>query len=441
MYFCWLVSNFYTNKIFQLFRRATKLDIVKVFSFTAMSTLVRMLTGFVSVKVVAAIIGPAGVALVGQLNNFTTIALSISTGGINSGITKYIAEYKEDSAKVKDCLSTALRITVGCSLLVGLFLIFFHTYLSRYVMLSPDYGYVFVIFGFSILFYALNMGLASVINGFKEFKRYVRINVAGSLVGLVFTLSLVFLWQLQGALVSAVTFQSIMLFISLWMVRKLPWLRWSCFRNKLNVELSKRYFRYSLMTLTSAASMPVCQMLLRGYVISRISTMEAGWWEAMNRISSMYLMVVTTSFSVYYLPRLSELADRKELRSEIFRSYKVIVPCLLGGLVLVYLLRFFVIRLLFTPDFLPMEKLFAWQLAGDFFKITSWLLAFLMVAKAMTRWYMATEVGFSLLFVSLGFLFMQWNGVVGITQAYLVSYVLYLAFMAWLFRNLLFHGR
>lgn len=435
------MSNFYTNKIFQLFRRATRLDIVKVFSFTAMSTLVRMLTGLVGVKVVAGIIGPAGVALVGQLNNFATIALSLSTGGINSGITKYIAEYKEDTDKVKDCLSTALRITVVCSLAVGLLLIAGHSYLSQYVMLSPDYGYVFVIFGFTILFYALNMALASVINGFKEFKRYVRINIAGSLVGLVFTLSLVFLWQLKGALISAVTFQSIMLFISLWMVRKLPWLRWSYFKNKLNKELSKKYLRYSLMTFASAATVPISQMMLRGYVISEISATEAGWWEAMNRISNMYLMVITTSFSVYYLPRLSELTDKKELRAEIFRSYKVIIPCLLGGFTLVYFLRFFVIRLLFTPEFLPMEHLFVWQLAGDFFKISSWLLSFLMVAKAMTRWFIATEVGFSLLFVGLGFLFMQMNGVVGITQAYLVNYILYMALMTYIFRNLLLYGK
>lgn len=435
------MGNFFTNKIFQLFRRATRLDIVKVFSFTALSTLVRMLTGLVSVKVVAGIIGPAGVALVGQLNNFVTIALSLSTGGINNGITKYIAEYRYEEDKVRDCLSTALRITVACSLAVGLLLIVGHSCLSRYVMLSAKYGYVFVIFGFTILFYALNMALTSVINGFKEFKRYVQINIAGSLAGLVFTLSLVFLWQLKGALISAVTFQSIMLFISLWMVRKLPWVRWNYFKKKLNKELSKKYLRYSLMTFASAATVPVSQMLLRGYVISAISATEAGWWEAMNRISNMYLMVITTSFSVYYLPRLSELTDRRELRAEIFRSYKVIVPCLLGGFALIYFLRFFVIRLLFTPEFLPMENLFAWQMAGDFFKITSWLLAFLMVAKAMTKWYITTEVGFSLTFVGLGFLFMKVNGVVGITQAYLVNYILYMAIMAYIFRKLLLYGK
>lgn len=432
---------FYHNKIFQLLRRATKLDIVKVFSFTAISTLVRMLTGLISVKVVASIIGPAGVALVGQLNNFATIALSLSTGGINSGITKYIAEYKDDENKVKDCLSTALRITVACSLLVGVGLILFHSYLSEMVMLSPDYGYVFVIFGFTILFYALNMGLASVINGFKEFKKYVKINIAGSIIGLVFTLSLVFLWELEGALIGAVTFQSIMFFVSLWMLRRTPWLSWSYFKQKLDSNLSKKYFRYSLMTFASAATLPISQMLLRGYVISEISATEAGWWEAMNRISNMYLMVITTSFSVYYLPRLSELTDKKELRNEIFRSYKIIVPCLLVGFTLVYLLRYIVIRLLFTPDFLPMENLFVWQLLGDFFKITSWLLSFLMVAKAMSKWFIITEVVFSLLFVGLGFVFMHFNGVVGITQAYMFNYIAYLLMMIFIFRNLLFYGK
>lgn len=435
------MGDFYHNKIFRLLYRATKLDIVKVFSFTAMSTLVRMLTGLVSVKVVASIIGPAGVALVGQLNNFATIALSLSTGGINNGITKYVAEYKEDESKVRDCLSTALRITVVCSLVVGIVLILFHSYLSEYIMLSSDYGYVFVIFGFTILFYALNMGLTSVINGFKEFKQYVKVNIAGSIIGLIFTLSLVLLWELKGALISAVTFQSIMLFISLWMIRKMSWLRWEYFKQKLNTELTKKYFRYSLMTLVSAAVVPVSQMILRGYVISEISVTEAGWWEAMNRISNMYLMVITTSFSVYYLPRLSELTDKRELRNEIFRSYKVIVPCLLIGFALIYILRYWVIRLLFTPDFYPMENLFFWQLLGDFFKIASWVLAFLMVAKAMTKWYIFTEILFCTSRVCLGFIFMHFNGVVGINQGYCINYFAYLLMMIFIFRKLLFYEK
>lgn len=426
------------NKSLIFIKKAFQADIVKVFFLTAISTLVKMLTGLVSVKVVATIIGPSGIALLGQLNNFATIVMTMASGGINSGITKYVAEYKDSDDKVKDLLSTALRITVWCSLAVGLCMILLHRFLSTLIMLSPEYGYVFIIFGFTVFLYALNMMLTSVLNGYKEFKKYVSVNIVGSLLGLLFTLGFILTLGLRGALISAVTFQSVMFFVTLWMIRKLPWVSWDFFKRHIETDILKKYFRYTVMTLVTAATVPVSQMLLRGYVISEISPIEAGWWEGMNRISNMYLMIITSSFSVYYLPRLSEIQDNKELRSEILRSYKVVVPTLLTGFVLVYLLRYWVVKILFTADFLPMTSLFIWQLLGDFFKICSWLLAFLMIAKSMTRVFVVTEVVFAIIFVVLGFTFMQWNGVIGVTQAYALNYIFYMSCMVLIFRKTLF---
>lgn len=75
---------------------------------------------------------------------------------------------------------------------------------------------------------------------------------------------------------------------------------------------------------------------------------------------------------------------------------------------------------------------------GDFFKISSWLLAYLMIAKSMMRLFVTTEIVFALTFVFLGFLFMKFNGVVGITQGYFVNYVLYTVCMVVVFRKLIF---
>lgn len=417
--------------------RVLKADIVKVFSLTSISTLVKMCTGLVSVKIVASIIGPAGVALVGQLNNFSTIALSLATGGINSGITKYVAEYKSDASKVKQYLATAFRITVVCSLLVGLVLLLLCKQLSSLIMMTPQYWYVFAIFGITITFYGLNNMLVSVVNGYKQFNKYVKVNVVSSIFGVAFTVALVLALGLPGALISAVTFQSLMIFVSVLMLRKLEWLRKDWLVGKFKRTIASQYFRYALMTLLSAFLVPISQMLLRGYVISEISITEAGWWEGMNRISNMYLMVITSSFSVYYLPRLSEISDRIELRHEIFIYYKVIVPLLLAGFTVIYFLRFFIVKLLFTHEFMPMTQLFIWQMAGDFFKICSWLLAFLMVAKSMTKAYISTEIIFTLSYILLGYTFIRFDGIVGLCQAYLTNYVLYLAVLTFMFRKLL----
>jgi PST family polysaccharide transporter len=430
--------NYYYQQLLLFAKRVAKADIVRVFSLTSISTLVRMLTGMISVKIVSTIIGPAGVALLGQLNNFSSIALNLSSGGINSGITKYVSEYKEDKNKVSAYISTALRITVVCSLIVGLLMIILHSYISNLVMLSSEYGYVFVVFGFTILLYSLNSLLTSILNGFKEFQLFVKLSIVSTLFGLVFSVSLVLCWELKGALISAVTFQSVMLFVTLWMLRKLPWLKWSWFKEKYSWKISKEYLHFSAMTLTSIAVVPVSQMILRGYIMKEISPVEAGWWEAMNRLSGVYLSVITTSFGIYYLPRLSELHDNLSLHREIMKSYKVVVPILLVGLTTVYFLRSFVIRILFSPDFAPMENLFMWQQLGDLFKISSWLLAYLMVAKARTTLFIVTEIFGSVFFVLLGFLFMHFNGVVGLTQAYFVNYVAYMLIMVIAFRKIVF---
>lgn len=407
-----------------------------------MSTLVRMCTGLVSVKIVATIIGPVGVALVGQLSNFSSMVMSFSSGGINSGITKYVSEHKKDESYIKNLLSNALKITAICSVVCSIPIIILHRYISELIMLTPEYGYVFLIFGFTLFFYAANNMLLSIMNGYKEFKRYVRISIANTIFGFIFTITLVLTLGLPGALISSVTFQSFMIFVTMWMMRKLPWFKISYFKEKLSKTIASKYFRYTLMTLTSAVMAPVSQMFLRGYVMSHISEVEAGWWEGMNRISAMYLMVITSSFSIYYLPRLSELHNPKELHHEIFKAYKVIIPMLLGGFSLIYFLRFIVIKILFTPAFEPMQKLFIWQLGGDFFKICSWLLAFLMVAKAMTKAFMATEIIFTLIFVGLGLLFVHISdSVVGLNQAYLANYVLYTLAMVFLFRNIIFIRR
>ena len=410
----------YINLIKNIVHRILHADIVKVFSFTSVATLVKMATGLVSVKVVASIIGPAGVALVGQLNNFATIVMQLACGGINSGITKYVSENKEDKGKLRSLLSTAFRITLVCSFAVGLLMIVFHRKLSRLIMLSDGYGYVFVVFGF------------------KEFSEYVSINIANSIVGLCFTLVFAICFGLKGALLSAISYQSVMFFVTLFMVRKLPWVNVSFFKEKFSSPVAKKYLQYTLMALVSAACLPVVQLLLRGNIISQLSLEHAGWWEGMNRISNMYLMVITTSFSVYYLPRLSEIHDKYGLKREIFKAYAVIVPMLLVGFTAIYLLRFFVIRLLFTPEFMPMEQLFGWQMTGDLFKICSWLLAYLMLAKAKTVLFVSTEIGFSLLYLALGFVLVKINGVVGLTQAYLINYIIYTIVMAIAFKGILF---
>ncbi len=425
------------SKIKEFSLRILKVDIIKVFSLNAISTLIRMLAGMISVKVIAVIIGPSGIALLGQLKNLESMLLGFANGGINNGITKYVAEYKDDENEVKKYISNAFRITIIATFIIAIILILGCKSISRLILMSDEYSYVFIVFGLTIILFTLNALLISILNGYKEFRKYVIINICGTIFGLLYSVALVFLWGLPGAMINTVTYQSVIFFVTLWMCRKMPWMKKEFFLDKLNKPIVRKYLGFSMMTLVTLALAPTVRIFLRSYVITEISAAEAGIWEGMNSISSMYLSVITTAFSIYYLPRLSEIKDGGELHKEIFRCYKVFVPMLLGMCLAIFILRHFIIRLLFTPEFDMMEGLFIWQLAGDFFKICSWMLAYIMVAKAMTKSYIATEIIFGLLYLVMSFLFMRINGIVGLVQGYLLNYIIYLIAMIIMFRSII----
>lgn len=413
-------------------------DLIKVFSFTGISTIVKLISSYITVKVVASIIGPSGIALIGQLQNFAAILTTLGAGGINNGVVKFVSEYKDEETHLQNYLRNGLKITVYLSLFFGFLLIVLSKYLAKWILLDNQFYYVFIFFGVSLFFLSINNYLLSILNGFKEFKKFVAINIATSLFGLIFTVSLVFLFHLRGALIASVSYQSIVLFVTMIYLRKSPWFTRYYLWGKTNKKVIKKYLSFSLMAFISAATVPVSQMIVRGYLIKNFSIDSAGYWEGMNRISGLYLMFITTSFSVYYLPRLSEIKDNPTLKSEIFKVYKIITPIIAGSLLLIFIMKDFLINILFTKEFYPMKDLFFWQLIGDFFKIMSWILAFVMVAKSMSKIYIITEVIFSSFFVGLAILFIDYFGLIGATQSYCLNYFLYFMVMIFIFKKLLF---
>lgn len=70
------------------------------------------------------------------------------------------------------------------------------------------------------------------------------------------------------------------------------------------------------------------------------------------------------------------------------------------------------------------------------FKIGSWLLAYLMLAKALTKEYIITEILFSVTLIFLSRWFIGQYGVIGATYAFALNYGLYWILMWWLLKNI-----
>ena len=417
--------------------------LIKISSLTFVSTLVKMLTSFFTNKIVALFVGPNGLAIIGQFGNFIGIFSSISTGGVTAGTTKFVSEYKTQPEKCKPYIIFTLQLSVLISVISGIIIIFLSNFASNHIFGNAKYSTIITIFGITLLFYSLNSALLSIINGFGYYKNYVIINIINSIVGFTFTIVLVILWKLEGALLAMVTYQSVIFLITFFFIRNLQYFTWNEFFQKINRSVRNDLFQYTLMTLLGTILYPIAQIIIRNYLILNVSLADAGIWEGLNRISNIYIIFITSTLSVYYLPRLSELQSNYEIMNEVLNTLKIITPFLLISIFLVVSLRDNVILLLFSKEFISMRGLFIVQFIALFVKVIGWLIAYPMLAKKMTKKFISTEILYNICWVLISIPLINHYGIQGAVVGYLITYIIYLIYVVIIMKPYLFithHG-
>ena len=401
------------------------MNLLKTSVLNGIAVLIRTATLFILNKILAVYVGPSGYAVIGQFQNFIQIVTTFAGGAINTAVIKYTAEYYDDKNKQRIVWKAAGSIILLFSIIATVLIIVFQRQLSFLIFHNYEYQSIFVWFAIFLVFFNFNALFLAILNGKKEILKLVVANISGSLFSLVITSILAIKYKLYGALIALSIYQSIVFFITLLLCYKADWFRLSYLFGRIDPNIAKKFGAFALMALTSAVCLPLSQIFIRSYLTGEFGINYAGYWEAMIRLSGGYLMLVTTTLGVYYLPRLSELSIISDIKKEVYLGYKFIFPLALLGAMSVYFLRDWIIAVLFTDSFLPMRDLFLWQMIGDSLKIGSWILAYLMLSKAMTKLFIVTEISFSILLVLLTYLCTKLFGFEGVSIAHLINYACY----------------
>lgn len=406
------------------------MTLIKTSVLNAIAVAIRVLSSIALNKIIAIYVGPSGYALIGQFQNLVTMLTTFANGGMNTGVTKGTAEHYDDTERQQRLWRTAGTITVSSASVVGLLIIMFSPAISRHVLNDEHFWGIFVWLGLSLVLIALNGLLLAILNGKKQIKLFVAINIVGSLVGLAVTGMLTILLGLKGALIALSVNQALVFFVSAFACLRQPWFRVSMLIGTIDSHALRELLKFTAMTLTSAIVVPLTQILIRNHLIDRFGMANAGYWEALSRISGLYLTVITVPLSIYYLPRLAEIRSADEMRREILSGYRLILPTTVIGAATIYFIRDIIIGILFTRDFVPMRALFGWQVVGDVFKISGWLFGYVLIARGMAKSFIATEIMFGALWYGLVLVLTRTNGLVGAQMAYALNYLAYAAVLA-----------
>ncbi len=381
--------------------------------------------------------GASGMALLGSFKNFTSMFKSMSTLGINNLVVKLVVENKEDKKELSIIYSTFFWVFLLISIVLGGGILIFSGFIAEFLFFSKSYLIPVQFFALLLPLVVLNVFWMAIYNGLEAFKKIVVIQIISNV--LVFGLTAFLIWKqnIFGGLLSVALSELLLILVTFLFVRRDK----SYFQFDLQRIVSQKYFeailKFSSMALLSAIIVPLTLILIRTQIINRYSIEEAGIWDAVNRLSSFYMLIFSSGLSLYYMPKLASLETEVEFKEELKSYFKILVPLFLIILIVVFFAKEIIVDLAFTPAFSKIKGLLIWQLSADFVRIMALAFGYQILVKAMIKKYFIIEIAFHLVYLFLSYYLVQFYSLEGALQAYFFANLFSFTLILWMFRKLL----
>lgn len=394
-----------------------------------LSVLVRAVVSLVINKLFAVFYGPNGITLYSHFQNLISIVTTVPDGGVNVGAIKFLAPARLRSATYKRYFWASFLLNLLC---IGLALLLIFSFPGYFldVFLDADaqvwrWG---LYFAAGVCLLTLNVFLLSVLLSQRALKWHMLSTAAGALAGVLALYVSRGVWPLEQVLLLVLGAQASVFILTLAILgwqRLLP----SVGRLRIPCSVYRGLGKYILMAISAVVCLKLTNFYIRDYVIAQFNLYQTGLWQAVVKVSESYSAVYTSLVGMLVYPRMAALANQHEaLRKYTRATFLLVLPALAVGLLVVYLLRDWVLLLLFNQDFVQAGYLFDYQLLGDFFRMWSIILTNLMVIRTQVRLYIAWQVGSALLYIILVYLLLEPLGLEGVTMAHALRYAATLLF-------------
>lgn len=401
------------------------MSLAKASLWTAGSTLVKIGAGLVVMKLLAVAFGPGGVGQAGNYRQLITVLGVLAGAGIFNGVTKFVAQHQPQPERLRAVLGTSVTLIMAFSSLLALALVLAAAPVS--VLLFGHDGYRDVIRALALL----QMGIAyanfflAVLKGYRDARGAALAVIGGSLIGLAGYGVCFALGGYRGALVGLALAPALLALPACALLLRRGAVSWRMLAPGWDRALAGQLGKFTLMALMTAITLPVAYIMMRNLLARHQGWDAVGLWQGVSSISDAYLQFITASFTVYLLPSLARLEEKRAIAQEIARSLRFVLPAVASVSFGVWLLRDVAVWLLFSAEFAAMRDLFAWQLAGDVLKVGAYVFGYMIIAKAALRFYLLAEVSQFALLTGFAHWLIPLNGALGATQAYLLTYVVY----------------
>jgi PST family polysaccharide transporter len=394
----------------------------RLIRYTGFVGILRLLIGLISQKVIAVFLGASGLTIIANLRNFIEILTSFSSLGVQNGVIVETAANRNKKLYQSFMNSKLTLMFIVSAIMFAILWWQIDLISSKLFFESSDESIVRAL-SFTIPFMGLAVLIEAFLSGKKSFKVVANLQLATNVFATITMIVLIYFYGLQGAIIAMVIRPMIGFGLYFSYFKSTTYN--SSLLSHFSPEISqlKTLLPYILMTLISVGFVRAIEIWLRYLITDKIDINAAGYWTAMNGISSNYFLFISYVFTLYVLPKFAENNSSFSLFNEVKAVLITLLPIVTTAMIGVYMFRVPIIKVLYTTDFVGITSLFKWQLGADWVRVIFLVFAYYLVANKFIIKYFIVEFFSFAIYVVGSFYLVELYGIEGVVMANFARYV------------------
>lgn len=384
---------------------------------------VNYLISMVRTKLVAVLLGPSGVGLVGLYVSATELVGTVAGLGIGTSGVREVAEAdgSGDAEHVARTVTTLRRVCWVTGIFGWILTAVLSYPLSVYAFGSGERAWSVAILGATILISSVSGGQNAVIQGTRRIGDLARLGVLGAIVGTFVAVGLYAWLGEKGIVPVLIATASVNLGFSWWFARKIPIatisLTWAeTFRN------SRRLVSLGLAFMYGALLAAILGLAIRSVIVRDLGLDAAGVYQAAWGISGMFAGFIIAAMGTDFYPRLTAVAhDNEQVNRLVNEQIEIGILLALPGILGTLAFAPWLIHLFYSAKFLPSAELLPWLAVGIFAQVITFPLGFIQRAKGKIGWILLSQSHINFLHLSLALVMIRAYGVEAAAWAFVLA--------------------
>lgn len=397
-----------------------------IFKSTFLFSFVRVfqiIAGILKNKVIAILLGPEGLGIIGILSNSVSLIQSGAGLGISQSAVRDISDANNSNDKIRfsRVISLTNKVILFTCLFGILITIVLSPLLSKWTFGDNSYTISYIWIALVVALNILTEGQLAILKGMRQLRALAKASMIGSVVGLVTAVPMYYFFGKAGIVPSLIITAFSAVFFSNHFVRKIKYDKIKLTLNEVKKEASPMVKMGFALMLVGFLGL-LFDLVVAAYIRSRGGLDMVGYYRAGTTIISSYFGIVLTAMTVDYYPRISAVyRDNIKLQAEVNRQSEVGLILIFPIAVLFVFLSPLIIQLLYSKEFIQTISYTDYAILGTIIIVCSNSMGMILLAKQEAKIFIVFSVLNSALFIPVYFVFYNFYGLLGLGVSHLFN--------------------